>query len=99
MRKNERKFFIASCMLLVIVNGFISFFKSGTIESFIGGAIGASLVSIPVWSFIGVLLCNIGLFFYNIVNPDNSVDLGVWEKSGFGLLIASIMKPMFGIGF
>lgn len=91
MPKNEKHFFIACCLLFVTVQYFMSFS--------IGYVIGLSLIAIPALSLFGVLLCDVGLFFYKKVNPNDSVHLGLWAKSGFGLLVGSILKPLFGIGF
>ena len=67
------------------------------IDNFIGTAIGASLLSIPIWSCIGVLLANIGLFFYKIAKPDKKEVLNMWQKASLGIITGIVLKPLFGI--
>ena len=71
--------------------------KEFNIDNYIGTAFGASLLSIPIWSCIGVLLANIGLFFYKIAKPDKTEVLNIWQKASLGIIAGIILKPLFGI--
>jgi len=57
----------------------------------------ASVLSIPIWSCIGVILSNIGLFFYKIKNPNDNEVLNIWQKASLGLIAAIVFKPLLGI--
>lgn len=94
MIKNPRNQFALLCLSMVLLNGSMSGDKFS-----LAGDIGASLVSIPIWSSIGVVIANIGLFFYKLIKPDNSDVLNVWQKAGLGLITGIILKPLFDIGF
>ena len=69
------------------------------IDAFIGGGLGSSLLSIPIWSCIGVVLANVGLFFYKIKNPDKNEVLNIWQKASLGLIAAIVLKPLLGINW
>ena len=71
--------------------------QGSILEKFIAAGLGSSVLSIPIWSCIGVVLSNIGLFFYKIKNPDPREVLNIWQKASIGLLVAIVVKPFFGI--
>jgi len=84
---------------MILVNGFMSIGQLGgkSIDQFIGGGLGGSLLSIPIWSCIGVIVSNIGLFAYKIFNPSEGEVLSIYQKASLGLLIGIVLKPILGI--
>lgn len=96
MISNPKTQFILLCLSMILLNGYMS---AGEGKFSLAAGIGASVVSIPIWSAIGVLLANVGLFFYKIIKPDKKEILTVWQKAGLGLIAGIILKPLFGIGF
>lgn len=99
MFKQPKTVFGILCFLVFLVNGYLSIstHQVKNIEVFVGGGFGLSLLSIPIWSCIGVVLSNIGLFFYKIIKPDGDDVLTIWQKAGLGLIMAIIFKPLLGI--
>jgi hypothetical protein len=95
----DKKLFIISCVLMWGVNGYmhVSARETFSLAIFIGSGLGGSLVSIPIWSCIGVILAGIGLFFYKIFKPADDKSLTVWGKASIGLIAGIILKPLFGI--
>ena len=91
MLQNPKNKFALLCFAMILLNGHMS----GDLAE----GIGASLISIPIWSSIGVLLANTGLFFYKTIKPDKTAVLNVLQKAGLGLIAGIILKPFFGIGF
>lgn len=99
MKKQQKIIFLVLCIVMVLVNGFISIghLGGGSIDQFIGGGIGGSVLSIPIWSCIGVIVSKIGLFFYKIKNPRGGEVLSNYQKASLGLLLGIVFKPMLGI--
>jgi len=95
----DKKLFIISCVLMLGVNGYIRVSANETFSlvTFIGDGLGGSLVSIPIWSCIGVILAGIGLFFYKIFKPTDDKSLTMWGKASIGLIAGIILKPLLGI--
>jgi hypothetical protein len=95
----DKIFFIISCVLMFIVNGYMKMnvWKDFSLSAFIGGGIGGSLVSIPIWSCIGFILAGIGLFFYSMFKPTKTKLLTIWGKASLGLIAGIILKPLLGI--
>jgi hypothetical protein len=90
MKKQQKNIFFALCVIMLIVNCFMT-------EKNLAYGIGISIVSILIWSCIGVIVANIGLFFYKIKNPSNDEVLSIWQKASLGLLIGIVLKPLLGI--
>ena len=101
MIKQHKTIFGILCFAVFLVNGFMSISTNQikNIETFIGGGIGATLLSIPIWSCIGVILANIGLFFYKIKYPNDNEVLNIWQKASLGLIASIIFKPLLGINW
>ncbi len=96
--RNPKTIFIISCFLMALVNGYMGIVKGGfNIDTFIGSAVGGSLLAIPIWSCIGVVLANIGVFFYKVAKPDNQDVLNIWQKASLGIITGIILKPLLGI--
>jgi len=86
------------CFAIALINGYLGVANEPfNIDRFIGSTIGLSLLSIPIWSCIGVLLANTGLFFYNMIKPNKREVLTVWHKASLGLIAGIVLKPLFGI--
>ena len=99
MKERQKNIFLALCVIMILVNSFMRAAHSGvrSIHLFLAGGIGGSIVSIPMWSCIGVIVAHIGLFFYKIINPGNEEVLSIWQKASLGLLIGIVLKPLLGI--
>jgi hypothetical protein len=97
MLKSQKAVFIALCIVLLLINGAQHSVHSD-ILSFLGVAIGSSIVSIPVWCVIGVVLSNIGVFFYRLAKPEKD-PLTMLQKAGLGLIVAIIIKIFYGSSF
>jgi hypothetical protein len=98
MLKNHKAIFIFLCLVMFGVNGYLHLGKGpATLEGFIGGAIGGSVLSIPLWSCIGVVLAQIGLFFWKIIKPAEGESLTMLQKASLGLVAGIFLKPIFGI--
>jgi hypothetical protein len=98
MLKNQKSVFIFLCILMFCVNGYLYSGKGAvSLESFIGGGIGGSILSIPLWSCIGVVLAYIGLFFYRIIQPESPDPLSMMQKASVGITAGILLKPVFGI--
>ena len=98
MLSNQKTIFVILCLVMFALNGYMyTADETFSIDSFIGGGFGGSLLSIPIWSCIGVVLANIGLFFYKIIKPDKKEVLNIWQKANLGLIAGIILKPLLGI--
>lgn len=99
MIEKHKSIFSILCFIVFLVNGYLTtvFNQTKSIEEFIGGGIGTSILSIPIWSCLGVVLSNIGLFFYKMIHPNDEEVLNIWQKASLGLLFAIVFKPLFGI--
>lgn len=96
--RNPKTIFIILCFMMALVNGYMATANERfNLDNFIGSALGASLLSIPIWSCIGVLLANIGLFFYKIVKPDKQEVFNIWQKASLGIIAGIVLKPLLGI--
>jgi hypothetical protein len=97
----DKKLFIISCLLMLGVNGYmhVSANETFSLVTFIGGGLGGSLVSIPIWSCIGFILAGIGLFFYKIFKPTDDTSLTHWGTASIGLIAGIILKPLLGINW
>ena len=93
---NAKTVFIDLCFTMALENGYMATAKNANnAGEFFGAAIGASLLSIPIWSCIGVILANIGLFFYNLIKPEEQNVLTVWHKTSLGLIVGILLKPEY----
>ena len=98
MLQNQKLVFIILCVLMVFVNGYLHSEKGAvSVESFIGNGLGGSVLSIPLWSCIGVVLSYIYLFFYRIVKPEGKEPLSMLQKASIGIIAGILLKPTFGI--
>ena len=98
MLQNQKLVFIILCVLMVFVNGYMHLEKRAvSVESFIGGGIGGSVLSIPLWSCIGIVLSYICLFFYRIVKPEGKESFNMLQKASLGMIAGILLKPIFGI--
>jgi hypothetical protein len=83
---------------MFFLNGYLHSDKEAiSIEGFVGGGIGGSILSIPLWACIGILLSYIFLFFYRIVKPEGKEPLSMIQKASLGLMAGILLKPIFGI--
>jgi len=99
IKKYEKLIFIVLCIIMFTVNGFMSLGKyvGANLSQVIGGGIGSSILSIPLWSCIGVIISNIGLFFYKLKNVNDGVELSLFQKGSLGLLFGIVLKPLLEI--
>ena len=98
MLKYQKRVFVFLCLGMFAVNGYLhSSGASPTSEEFIGAGIGRSLISIPLWSCIGVVLVSIGLFFWRLIKPEQEDSLSMWQKASVGLIVGMFLKPTLGI--
>jgi len=98
MVANEKVVFIFLCLVMIAVNGYLHA-GAGSVTSVgvIYRGIGGSLISIPLWSCIGVLLGSIGLFFWRLIKPEQEDSLSMWQKASLGLIVGISVKAIFGI--
>ena len=99
MDKLHKIIFSLLCFLVFSVNCYMvtSISHATNIMYIISTGLGSSLFSIFLWSVIGIVLANIGLFFYKIVRPTDDKVLDNWQKYSIGLTAAIILKPTLGI--
>jgi len=99
MLKNQKAIFGFLCVIMIGVNGFQHLPSLGeySLTAILSGGIGGSLLSIPLWSCIGVVLGNIGLFFWKIVKPSKDEVLSLIQKASLGLIAGILIKPIYGI--
>ena len=99
MKQNDKIIFIVLCIMMWAVNGYFSAAHrtSLVIATFVGGGFGASLISIPLWAAIGIVLANIALFFRNIIKPTENETLNMWHKASIGLVAGIVLKVLFGM--
>lgn len=97
MREYGKALFVVLCVLMWAINGYISSMelKTLSLEVFIGAGLGRSVVSIALWSCIGVVLSNIALFFGHLVSPDKEKPLNLYQKASLGLAAGILLKIMF----
>jgi hypothetical protein len=93
---SDKRLFLGLCFALWFVNVFMighsgpAGFRSG---------LAASLISVPVWGFIGTFLSGISLFLFRLLRVDVSTRLSLWQKADVGLALAVVLKPALGIPF
>ena len=99
MIKNQKLLFVFLCIIMIVVNGYQHSPELGkfSLPALIGGGIGRSLLSIPLWSCIGVILSNIGIFFWKIAKPTSDEVLSLIQKASLGLIVGIFLKPFYGI--
>jgi hypothetical protein len=98
MIRYEKRVLFILCIIMILTNGYLhNRGESVSLTIFVSSGIGASLLSIPVWCSIGVILSSIGLFFYKMIRPEEKEVLSIWQKAGLGLISGIIIKPIFNI--
>jgi hypothetical protein len=78
----------------------IYFTGAKSIAYIIYSALGASLVSIPIWILIGgYLILPFVIAIINLFKPDNKIKLDHWRTASFGVIIGIFLKLVFNIKF
>ncbi len=91
---SSHKFLFLSLCLTV---WFINSFTNGGSGHHIWLGLYASIVSIPIWAFIGSVFSSITLFVLRLARVDMTRGLSLWQKADVGLALAVVLKPALGI--
>lgn len=85
------------CIAMVFVNVFV-LETDLSFPNSIYPAIGASIISIPIWILIGgFIIFNFILAIINFIKPENDLKIEHWDRANAGLIIGIILKMIFGL--
>lgn len=88
--KVYRKVFIVLVFIMVIISGIKNASPNLNLIENLAGGVGSSIIRAPLSCILGIVLANIGLFFYKIFKPSKDEVLNNWQKYSIGLVIGII---------
>jgi hypothetical protein len=92
----DKGVFIGLCLALWFVNGWM--WNGSSPLSGVWRGLSVSLMSIPLWVFVGSVFSGVGMFAFRFAKVDTT-NLSLWQKADIGLALAVVLKPAFGIPF
>lgn len=92
----DKGVFIGLCLALWFVNGWM--WNGSSLLSGVWRGLSVSLMSIPLWVFVGYAFSGAGTFVFRLAKVDTT-RLSLWQKADVGLALAVVLKPALGIPF
>ena len=91
---SHKRLFIGLCLIVWFINTCMTgrFSLPG-----VWMGLSASLITVPVWTFIGSVLSGVCLFLCRVARVDVAKGLSLWQKADVGLALAVVLKPALGI--
>jgi hypothetical protein len=94
MKSYEKPVFIILCVVMWAVSGDI-LSKGLNLSLDVVADLGKAVVSIGLWSFVGLVAGNTILFFRNRVKPGRGEGLSLWQMGSIGLGLGVLLKVAF----
>jgi hypothetical protein len=94
MKSYEKPVFIILCIVMWAVSGDI-LSKELNLSLDVVAGFGKAVVSIGLWSFVGLVAGNTILFFRNRVKSGRGERLSLWQMGSIGLGLGVLLKVLF----
>lgn len=89
----QKYYFVIFCIVFYVVNCF--HIESSNFNAIIYGALGGSVVEIPVFIIIGYILINILLSIIYLFKPNINFPVTIWSKANVGIVLGILLKIFF----
>jgi hypothetical protein len=73
--------------------------QSSTFEDFMIQGLRRSIISIPVWSLIGLVLSQIVILIWKKMRPEINQPFTIWQKMTLGILVGLFANAFFKISW
>ena len=96
--ENRKLTFLVFCVMMFGVNVLCyGLPPSPTFEDYLIQGLRRSIISIPVWSLIGLVVSQIVIMIRKKIRPEINQPFTIWQKMTFGLLVGLFANAFFKI--